>query len=153
MIARETRLIRTPDAIRPWQHVLEPLSGYLKVAEHCWQGQPLPEGWNFGPGPKSEVTVGEVADHLVRRWGAQGRIGTATAANIPMKPRYLRLDCTKANTELGWHPVLPLEQALDLTVEWYKHFNDGASMRDVTIAQINRVLETPSRSETPLRPS
>ena len=150
----ETLLIRNARSIRPWQHVLDPLLGYLQLAESLIkQGPRFAEGWNFGPGPHSEVTVGEVADLLVRRWGAKAS-WRRDAREHPDEAAYLRLDCTKANTQLGWNPVLPLEQALDLTVEWYKHF--AASMRDLTIAQINRVLdrsETPSRSETQSRPS
>jgi CDP-glucose 4,6-dehydratase len=97
----------------------------------------------------SEVTVGEVADHLVRRWGATANWSRDTGEH-PHEAAYLRLDCTKANTKLGWNPILPLERALDLTVEWYKHFDSGASMRDISIAQINQVLDhsttTPSRA-------
>ena len=142
----ETLLIRNARSIRPWQHVLDPVLGYLQLAEALIkQGPRFAEGWNFGPGPQSEVTVGEVADHLVRRWGAQASWSRDTGEHLH-EAAYLRLDCTKANTQLGWNPVLPLEQALDLTVEWYRHFNDGASMRDITLAQINRVLDRP---ETP----
>jgi CDP-glucose 4,6-dehydratase len=146
----KTLLIRNARSIRPWQHVLDPVLGYLQLAEALIkQGPRFAEGWNFGPGPQSEVTVGEVADLLVRRWGANASWSRDTGEH-PHEAAYLRLDCTKANTQLGWHPVLPLEAALDLTAEWYKNFNDGASMRDVTIAQINRVLD---RAQTQSRPS
>jgi CDP-glucose 4,6-dehydratase len=146
----QTLLIRNARSVRPWQHVLDPVLGYLQLAEALInQGQRFAEGWNFGPGPMSEVTVGEVADHLVRRWGATANWSRDTGEH-PHEAAYLRLDCTKANTKLGWNPILPLERALDLTVDWYKHFDSGASMRDISIAQINQVLDhsttTPSRA-------
>jgi CDP-glucose 4,6-dehydratase len=140
-IQSETLQIRNPQSVRPWQHVLDPVLGYLQLAEGLVSdGERYAESWNFGPGPSSEVTVGEVADHLARRWGANAS-WRRDATEHPHEAAYLRLDCTKANTKLGWNPVLPLEEALDMTVEWYKHFNGRAAMRDISIAQIDRVLD------------
>jgi CDP-glucose 4,6-dehydratase len=147
----ETLRIRNARSVRPWQHVLDPVLGYLRLAQALINdGTRFAEDWNFGPGPLSEVTVGEVADHLVRRWGANTSWCRDTGEH-PHEAAYLRLDCTKANTRLGWNPVLPLEAALDLTMEWYKHFNGGAAMREISIAQINRVLDRATRP--PSRPS
>jgi CDP-glucose 4,6-dehydratase len=137
----ETLQIRNARSVRPWQHVLDPVLGYLRLAERLYDnGSSFAESWNFGPGPSSEVTVGEVADHLARRWGGNANWCRDTAEH-PHEAAYLRLDCRKANSRLGWNPLLPLDQALDLTVEWYKHFDAGSPMRDVSMAQINRVLE------------
>ena len=139
--ANQTLQIRNPLSVRPWQHVIDPVLGYLGLAERLiGDGKPFAESWNFGPGPASEVTVGEVADHLVRRWGADAS-WCRDGAEHPREAAYLRLDCTKANTRLGWNPALSLQQSLDMTVEWYKHFAAGSTMRDITLAQIDRVMQ------------
>jgi CDP-glucose 4,6-dehydratase len=139
--ANQTLRIRNPLSIRPWQHVMDPVLGYLGLAERLiGDGKPFAESWNFGPGPSSEVTVGEVADHLTRRWGADAS-WCRDGAEHPREAAYLRLDCTKANTRLDWNPALSLEQSLDMTVEWYKHFAAGSTMRDITLAQIDRVMQ------------
>jgi CDP-glucose 4,6-dehydratase len=133
--------IRNPNSIRPWQHVLGPVLGYLLLAERLISdGQAFAQAWNFGPENSSEVTVGEVADHLVRRWGASAR-WCRDAGEHPHEAAYLRLDSSKAKTELGWRPLIALEQSLDLTVEWYRQFDAGSAMREVTFRQIDRVLD------------
>lgn len=133
--------IRNPHAIRPWQHVLDPVLGYLMLAERLVRdGKPLAQAWNFGPDHASEVTVGEIADQLVRRWG-----GTASwrhdAGEHPHEAAYLRLDSSKARSRLGWRPALALGDALDLTVAWYRQWGAGADLRKATLTQIDRVLE------------
>ncbi len=133
--------IRNPKSIRPWQHVLDPVLGYLLLAERLISdGQAFAQAWNFGPESSSEVTVGEVADHLVRRWGATARWCCDTAEH-PHEAAYLRLDSGKAKTELGWRPLISLEQSLDMTVEWYGQFDAGSAMRETTFEQIDRVLD------------
>jgi CDP-glucose 4,6-dehydratase len=133
--------IRNPNSIRPWQHVLGPVLGYLLLAERLISdGQAFAQAWNFGPENSSEVTVGEVADHLVRRWGASAR-WCRDAGEHPHEATYLRLDSSKAKTELGWRPLIALEQSLDMTVEWYRQFDAGSAMRETTFKQIDRVLD------------
>ena len=133
--------IRHPLAIRPWQHVLDPVLGYLALAERLvGDGQQFAQAWNFGPDRESEVTVGEIADQLVRRWG--GPAGWRhDAGEHPHEAVCLRLDSAKAKNALGWRPALTLAEALDLTVAWYRQFAAGADMREVTLMQIDRVLE------------
>ena len=134
--------IRNPASIRPWQHVLDPVLGYLRLAERLAGGDgTVSEAWNFGPRSGSEVSVGEIAEHLVQRWGGTARWSRDTAEHYPHEAAYLRLDCAKANARLGWHPALSLQQSLDLTVDWYRLYADGAAMRDVNLAQIDRVLK------------
>ena len=133
--------IRNPKSVRPWQHVLDPVLGYLLLAERLISdGQAFAQAWNFGPENSSEVTVGGVADHLVRRWGASAR-WCRDAGEHPHEAASLRLDSSKAKTELGWRPLIALEQSLDLTVEWYRQFDAGSAMREVTFRQIDRVLD------------
>jgi CDP-glucose 4,6-dehydratase len=133
--------IRNPRSVRPWQHVLDPVLGYLLLAERLISdGQAFAQAWNFGPEPSSEVTVGEVADHLVRRWGVSAR-WCRDGGEHPHEAAYLRLDSSKAKTELGWRPLLPLEQSLDMTVEWYRQFDAGGAMREVTLKQIDSALD------------
>jgi CDP-glucose 4,6-dehydratase len=132
--------LRNPHAIRPWQHVLDPLLGYLRLAELLVaRGQEFAEGWNFGPSAASEVTVGTVADDLSRLWG-DGAGWRQDGGEHPHEASYLRLDCTKANARLGWRPALALDDALALSVDWYKQLGRGADMRKLSLSQIDRVL-------------
>ncbi|MDB5579118.1 MAG: CDP-glucose 4,6-dehydratase [Bradyrhizobium sp.] len=140
--------IRNPASVRPWQHVLDPVIGYLRLAERLVSvGRPFAEGWNFGPYAASEVRVGEIADHLVRLWGGDAGWSRDNAEH-PYEAAYLRLDCTKANTRLDWHPALSLTQSLQMTVEWYKHLAAGASMREISLGQIDLVLATSNMRAT-----
>ncbi|SEI83355.1 CDP-glucose 4,6-dehydratase [Sphingomonas sp. OV641] len=131
--------IRNPLAIRPWQHVLEPLSGYLQVATALMEGDRSAAGaWNFGPDPAEAVNVGTFARTFVDCWGAGApdiRYGQEVAA--PHEAGVLRLDSTKARTGLGWHPRLSFEAAVALTVDWYKaHLRGQTDMRAYTQRQI-----------------
>ena len=115
---RET-LIRHPEATRPWQHVLDPVHGYLLLAERLLEApRGFDEAWNFGPDPASEVSVGEVVSRAARRW--PGRIRwRRDAGTHPHEARRLALDSGKAHQKLGWQPRLSLDDALQLTLEWY----------------------------------
>ncbi len=129
--------IRNPDAIRPWQHVLDPLCGYLLAVEHLWAGQPTArKAWNFGPDAMSEVNVQEVAGMLCGLWGAGATYTLAPEADAPHEAPVLRLDASRAARELGWQPGWPLERALGATVAWFRAFNAGEDMRHFTHAQI-----------------
>ncbi|SRR5579875_576063 len=116
-------VVRNPRSIRPWQHVLEPLAGYLLLAERLYEDAENYSGaYNFGPSEDGAVTVSEIADLVVRMWGD----GSWRAAEpretekAPREARYLRLDAGKARQILGWRPRLRLEQALDMTLAWYR---------------------------------
>lgn len=112
--------VRRPGAVRPWQHVLEPLRGYLMLARAlAMQGQAFAGGWNFGPAAADAVPVRDIAEGLARRWPAV-RPDYAQAETGPHEAAVLRLDCTRAARRLGWWPVLGLADALDLTAAWYR---------------------------------
>jgi CDP-glucose 4,6-dehydratase len=133
--------IRNPAAVRPWQHVLDPLVAYLLLAERLYtEGKSAAEGWNFGPPMSSDVPVASIADALVRLWGT-GAQWMADGGEHPHESPYLRLDCSKAFVRLGWRPLLDLENSLRLTVDWYRQFQGGADMRAVTLAQIEQILK------------
>jgi CDP-glucose 4,6-dehydratase len=139
---RQPLRIRNPDAVRPWQHVLDPVLGYLRLAE-CLvrQGRSFCGPWNFGPTPASEVPVSVIADHLVRLWRGDAH-WQHDASEHPHEAAYLKLDCSKATSELQWRPLLGLDEALRATVEWYRAQYDGMNMRKITLEQIESVLAT-----------
>lgn len=129
-------LIRSPHAVRPWQHVLEPLHGYLMLAERLLErDHGACEAFNFGPNDDSGWTVGEIATKLAQVWGdgAHWEHDVRTAAH---EARMLRVDSSKAHSKLGWRPLLTLEMALQWTADWYRAFYSGADMRKKTAGQI-----------------
>jgi CDP-glucose 4,6-dehydratase len=138
LMANEPCIIRNPGAIRPWQHVLEPLSGYLCLAERlCGPQAPnLADGWNFGPRDGSARPVSWIADELVRLWPnapAWIRAGEpGLHENI-----YLKLDMSKAQSLLGWSPVWDLSATLDSIVQWYLNYRQDANIADHTRSQID----------------
>jgi len=141
LMAGETIVIRNPRAIRPWQHVLEPLSGYLLLAERlcALEGESLADGWNFGPYESDVKTVEWIADYLCNAWGdgASWRLETEQGV-APHEAHYLKLDCSKARSELGWRPRLDLPEALGWIVEWTRSHAAGDDMIGITTAQIER---------------
>jgi CDP-glucose 4,6-dehydratase len=131
-------LLRNPAAIRPWQFVLEPLRGYLTLAERLSQdARRFASAWNFGPAESDARPVSWIADQLARSWGNNAS-WSLDAGGHPHEARFLKLDTSKARTCLNWHPVLPLQTALDWIVEWYHAFQTGANVRDLTRTQIER---------------
>jgi CDP-glucose 4,6-dehydratase len=137
-LAGKPCLIRSPSAIRPWQFVLEPLRGYLLLAERLAR-DPSTSGsaWNFGPNDGDAKPVSWIADRLVGAWGGSASWCSDTAVH-PREAHYLKLDVSKARGDLGWQPVLPLAQALEWIAEWYRAHQAGANMRELTLAQIKR---------------
>jgi len=134
-------VIRNPLATRPWQHVMEPVCGYLMLAERLYEkGAPFAEAWNFGPDDAGTRTVQWIADSLVSLWGDGVCWDLDKGAN-PHEALSLRLDCSKARAQLGWKPVWTLETALEKIVEWYKAFAAGQDMSAVTLAQLNAFEE------------
>ena len=128
--------IRRPESVRPWQHVLEPLHGYLRLAEELYRGnRTAASAWNFGPSQQDAWTVSRIADTMAALWG-----GTASWINDTdpgvHEAGYLMLDASKAQRELGWQPKLPLETALEWLVAWYRAQADGADMQAETLRQI-----------------
>lgn len=112
--------VRNPAAIRPWQHVLEPLSGYLRLAQGLWSDPALSGGWNFGPGESSEISVRELVLGMARHWPALRMRHDATPQ--PHEAAQLRLDISKAHRELSWQPVWGIDTTLAHTASWYQHF-------------------------------
>ncbi|UWU83201.1 CDP-glucose 4,6-dehydratase [Bradyrhizobium yuanmingense] len=128
--------IRSPTAIRPWQHVLEPLSGYLALAERLFiDGSAFAEAWNFGPAEADARSVAWIADRLTRMWSPEAR-WIVTDAPQPHEAHYLRLDCAKAGQKLGWHARWDLSTALTRIVSWHKAWLAGEDMAARTLADI-----------------
>jgi CDP-glucose 4,6-dehydratase len=130
--------IRNPNAIRPWQHVLEPLSGYLTLAEKMIASPSARwcEGWNFGPNPESERTVREVADLFLKEWGS-GSWTDVSDGNHPHEAGILRLEIGKAKKELGWSPAWNFETMLQRTVHWYRQM-EHMSPQQLCLADIEK---------------
>jgi len=128
--------LRNPTATRPWQHVLEPLSGYLLLATRLFEDPKSYAGaWNFGP-PSSEVrTVYEVAKHVVERFG-RGSVTTDVHTKHRHEAQLLQLNCDKAHQLLGWHPRWDVEQTLNMTSDWYIEIQNGKKAVDVTRQQL-----------------
>ncbi|QKY11238.1 CDP-glucose 4,6-dehydratase [Janthinobacterium lividum] len=134
--AGEPVMIRNPHAIRPWQHVLEPLSGYLTLAEKLYTEGPVhAEGWNFGPYDTDAKPVEWIVERMTQEWGA-GASWTLDGQDHPHEATYLKLDCSKARGQLGWHPRWDIGQTIAKIVEWHKACDQGADMRAMTRAQI-----------------
>lgn len=131
----ETLRIRSPRAVRPWQHVLEPLSGYLMLAERLYaEGCSFAEGWNFGPPDEDAKTVGWIVERLVAASPRATWMGEPGPQ--PHEAKHLRLDSGKAHVRLGWKPRWRLETALEKTLEWHAAWRQGKDMRSVSLAQI-----------------
>jgi len=135
-VANGTTLrVRSPAATRPWQHVLEPLSGYLVLAERLWdEPEAYAEAWNFGPGDSDARTVGWVLDQLVA--ATPGSDWIPDAQEHPHEAASLRLDSSKARIRLGWGPRWPLPVAIARTLDWFRARDDGRDMRAFSLAQI-----------------
>ncbi|MFN8611348.1 MAG: CDP-glucose 4,6-dehydratase [Vulcanimicrobiota bacterium] len=130
--------LRYPRAVRPWQHVLEPLSGYLLLAERLAGGEGFESGWNFGPSnEEGHAEVGQVARRLAELWGEGARVKLEQQAQGPHEAGLLRLDVSQAAARLKWRPRWSLQQALAATVDWQKSFMAGQSARDLCLEQLD----------------
>ena len=128
--------VRNPFSVRPWQHVLEPLAGYLTLAEKLFEGEKsCAEAWNFGPAEDDSKPVGWILEEIKRIWNApvNWRIGTEKQ---PHEANLLKLDSTKARTELGWIPKLNISEAVKLTADWYRGYKDKTDLIEITKNQI-----------------
>lgn len=134
--------IRNPMAVRPWQHVLDPLHGYIVLAEKLWvEGDQFSEAWNFGPDSESEKSVGWMVDKLVNLWG--GPVAwNKDKLDQPHEACFLKLDSAKAKSRLGWKPKWNLDIGLKNVVEWYKAYYDGGNMKEHTLSQIKQYMES-----------
>jgi len=133
-------MIRNPLATRPWQHVLEPLSGYLVLAQALYaQGFAYASGWNFGPRDADNRSVQEVIELIISQWGSLAR-WEKDGADQPHEAHLLKLDCSKAHSQLGWHPKWNLELATKKIVDWHKAFQIKKDMQEITLAQINQYM-------------
>ena len=135
--AGEPVRLRRPDAVRPWQHVLEPLSGYLILAARLLGdgGENLVRAWNFGPDPADDASVGDVARRVAALWGSDARVVEGSDAPAP-EAGLLRLDSSLARSELGWAPRWSLQRALEQTVAWQQAWRRGDDMRAASLGQI-----------------
>ena len=135
-VAGEPALIRRPHAIRPWQHVLEPLHGYLLLAEKLLSGDPRSTtAFNFGPPDNDAQPVGWIVERMVRLWGGDAQSILDPEPGVH-EAGYLKLDASRARAELGWQPRLRLESALDWLVTWYKAHASGEDLHKLTLDQI-----------------
>jgi CDP-glucose 4,6-dehydratase len=130
-------IVRNPSAVRPWQHVLEPLSGYLVLAEKLYlNGKQYAEGWNFGPKDKDCKNVEYILDKIVAHWG-EGSSWSLDDKSNPHEANFLKLDISKSARKLKWKPKWGLDFTLKSTVNWHKQWLSGEDIRKVCISEIN----------------
>jgi CDP-glucose 4,6-dehydratase len=141
-LSGEPLVVRAPESVRPWQHVLCPLDGYLTVAERLWSGEPG-AAWNFGPAGGDARPVAEVVEGIRARWPGELAVQTAAPGAAAGEAPALRLDSFRARERLGWTPRWDLDAALDATVDWYAAYRDGADMRAETLRQIDGYVGAP----------
>ena len=135
-LSGEPLVVRAPDSVRPWQHVLCALEGYLAVAERLAAGEPG-SAWNFGPAEGDERPVAAVVEGIRARWPGELAMRAAAPGAAAAEAPALRLDSSRARDRLGWAPRWDLDAALDATVDWYAAYRDGADMRAETLRQID----------------
>lgn len=136
LVLGESLEIRNPDSIRPWQHALEPLAGYVRLAEKLYNGEKGFAGaWNFGPSEEDSKSVGWILEEIKNVWNAPVKWKIAEGVQ-PHEARLLKLDSAKAKSELQWSPQLSLKEAVNLTSEWYRGFKDKEDLIELTKNQI-----------------
>jgi CDP-glucose 4,6-dehydratase len=135
----ETVKIRNPNAVRPWQHVMEPISGMLTLAEKMQKDLKFSGAWNFGPNDEKGVTVKELVEKFIKYWG-EGNY-KVQKKRYAKESNYLMLDISKANKILKWFPVFDLDTALKMTIEWYRtYYSNASSINVVSERQISSFL-------------
>lgn len=136
VLGQKTVVIRNPKAIRPWQHVLDPLYGYLLLAEKLYcDGNRFSGAWNFGPAEDDTISVAELITKVIELWGNNAQWETDKGVHLH-EAGFLKLDCAKARTQLKWKPGLGLAQAVEWTVDWYKAYSKAQDIKQVTLNQI-----------------
>ncbi len=134
--------IRNPAAIRPWQHVLEPLSGYMKLAEKLHQnGSEYSSAWNFGPNPDDTRPVQWIVEKMIQQWGGEVRWDKDDGIH-PHEANHLKLDCSKAHTQLHWQPRWTLNKALEKIIAWHKAEISGMDLKQLCLEQIDEYTHT-----------
>ena len=145
ILGRHPLIIRNPQAVRPWQHVMEPIAGYLKLASYLytdkekWGG-----GWNFGPANNQDIGVEKLADMIFKIWG-DGKWTTTGTLNAPKETGILRLDSLKARQLLGWFTHLSIEEAVELTVEWYRTSLSNLNAKDTYNLTLEQIMNYQSK--------
>ncbi len=135
-------ILRRPEGVRPWQHVLEPVCGYLLAVERLVSTPTeTPPAWNFGPNPDGNISVGDVADMLIESWGGDARYEVRREANAVHEATLLTLDHAKARQELAWAPRWSPRTMLEMTADWYRAFGAGDDMRAVSLRQLDTYID------------
>jgi CDP-glucose 4,6-dehydratase len=129
--------VRNPQSVRPWQHVLNPLSGYVRLAERLAEsGRAYAEAWNFSPAVEEAKPVSWLVEGLRQRWPGELSVQVTPNSNDPHEARLVKLDASKARERLGWAPRWSLDRAIDAIVDWYEAYRYGRDLRAVTLEQI-----------------
>jgi len=145
IIKGEKIIVRSPYSIRPWQHVLEPLSGYLILALKLYEeGYKYAEAWNFGPNSNDERPVEYVVSEVCKAYGDGAKFEIVHNPDQPHEAAYLKLDCSKSRSVLAWEPKWNLNKAIEATVEWVKAWRNNADMRKLSESQIESYINTTS---------
>ena len=147
LLANKDIIVRNPHSIRPWQHVLEPLSGYIRLAEKLYtDGTDFAEGWNFGPADEGAKSVEWITHFMVQAWDQKATWQLADELG-PHEAHFLKLDSSKARAKLGWSPRLPLPETLQSIIDWSRSYQTGADVKAITLAQISDYLNRSEKNE------
>ena len=142
--------IRNPESTRPWQHVLEPLHGYITLAEKMvHDGESFSEAWNFGPELCDVKSVKWIVDKMLNHWGRELNWDNQLG-NHPHEAHFLKLDCSKANQELSWFPIWNLEKTIEKIYEWSHEYKKASSARDITLKQISEYMDNRIKNKNDL---
>ncbi|MDG2351296.1 MAG: CDP-glucose 4,6-dehydratase [Acidimicrobiales bacterium] len=142
-------LLRNPESVRPWQHVLEPIFGYLNLANHLNKdsGKEFAKSWNFGPPSTEQFSAFDVANLFFEEWGSEKNIQVLDNKGLPEEVNYLTLDSSQAETELGWERVWGLQDSLRAVVDWHKSFQSSKDMHSFSLQQISDYLDEGGSNE------
>ena len=132
---------RNPGSVRPWQHVLDPLSGYIMLAEDLARGKAVGDAWNFGPTPDDILTVGDVADLFVAAWGDGAKWTAEPSQDAPHEAKSLAIDSSRAQRELGWQPRWRSAEAIERTAAWYRDHSGGTNATTLVQRDIEKFLD------------
>jgi CDP-glucose 4,6-dehydratase len=138
--SNQSILVRNPTAVRPWQHVLEPVGAYLLIGHLLKQDASFAQAWNIGPETKDVLTVKQVVDSAIAVYG-KGEYHTPQLSNQPHEANLLQLDIAKTKQYLNWTPLLNSSKAIEWTMQWYKQVMNGADATSLTIGQINQYAQ------------
>ncbi|MFA6988625.1 MAG: CDP-glucose 4,6-dehydratase [Candidatus Gastranaerophilaceae bacterium] len=137
ILSNQKLLIRNPESVRPWQHVLEPLRGYLMLAEKLWENpQTFSQGWNFGPNDQDTLRVIEIVNKINLIWDEKFEYELNKEKSCH-EANYLKLDCSLSKAKLAWKPLFTIDDSIKNTIEWFKAYKNNENMHEFTINQIN----------------